>query len=122
MTPKPKKPEGPAVATWTDLLDGRRLTPMFQQWLEIKTTVPDAVLLYRMGDFYEVFFDDAKLCARALDLTLTARDKLGDNPVPMAGVPHHAIGGYKKRLIELGHKVAIGGWSSARSSRSSRPD
>lgn len=101
-----KRDLGPAVGSWTELLDGRRLTPMFGQYLELKKTVPDAVLLYRMGDFYEVFFDDAKLCAKALDLTLTQRDKLGENPVPMAGVPHHAIAGYKKRLIELGHKVA----------------
>ncbi|MCO4773637.1 MAG: DNA mismatch repair protein MutS [Deltaproteobacteria bacterium] len=98
---------GPQVGSWRDLLDGRRLTPMFRQYLELKATVPDAVMLIRMGDFYEVFFEDAKLCARALDLTLTARDKLGTNPIPMAGVPHHALGGYKKKLIELGHKVAI---------------
>ena len=100
-------PPGPQVGSWTDLLDGRRLTPMFKQYVELKATVPDAVMLIRMGDFYEVFFEDAKLCARALDLTLTARDKLGTNPIPMAGVPHHALGGYKKKLIELGHKVAI---------------
>ena len=79
---------------------------MFKQYLELHAEVPDAVLLYRMGDFYEVFFEDAHLCARELDLTLTARDKLGDNPIAMAGVPHHAIAGYKRRLIEAGHKVA----------------
>lgn len=102
-----KQDTGPEVASWRELLDGRRLTPMFQQYLELRQQVPDGVLLYRMGDFYEVFFEDAKLCSKALDLTLTARDKLGANPIPMAGVPHHALGGYKKRLIELGHKVAI---------------
>lgn len=104
--PKKKTP-GPELSDWRQLLDGRRLTPMFAQYAELKATVPDAVMLIRMGDFYEVFFDDAKLCAKALDLTLTARDKLGANPIPMAGVPHHALGGYKKKLIELGHKVAI---------------
>ena len=105
--PKTKTPSGPPIGSWRDLLDGRRLTPMFKQYLELRAEVPDAVLLYRMGDFYEVFFEDAHLCARELDLTLTARDKLGENPIAMAGVPHHAIAGYKKRLVESGHKVAL---------------
>ena len=104
--PKKKTPSGPPIGSWRDLLDGRRLTPMFKQYLELRAEVPDAVLLYRMGDFYEVFFEDAHLCARELDLTLTARDKLGENPIAMAGVPHHAIAGYKRRLVEAGHKVA----------------
>ncbi len=104
---KTKKPTGPPIGSWRDLADGRRLTPMFKQYLELRVEVPDAVLLYRMGDFYEVFFEDAHLCARELDLTLTARDKLGENPIAMAGVPHHAIPGYKKRLVEAGHKVAV---------------
>ena len=104
---KSKKPVGPAIASWRDLADGRRLTPMFRQYLALHAEVPDAVLLYRMGDFYEVFFEDAHLCARELDLTLTARDKLGDNPIAMAGVPHHSIPGYKRRLVEAGHKVAV---------------
>ncbi|MCK6527468.1 DNA mismatch repair protein MutS [Myxococcota bacterium] len=84
------------------------ITPMFRQWLEAKRQHPDAILLFRMGDFFEVFGDDAVTCARLLDLTLTSRDKdKGDDAVPMAGVPHHAVRGYVNRLLELGHKVAI---------------
>ncbi len=81
-------------------------TPMMQQYLAFKKRHQDAVLLFRMGDFYETFFEDAKLCARVLGLTLTSRDK-GTNPVPMAGFPHHAADGYIKRLIRAGHRVAI---------------
>jgi DNA mismatch repair protein MutS len=81
-------------------------TPMMKQYLAFKSRHQDAVLLFRMGDFYEVFFDDAKLCARVLGLALTSREK-GDNAVPMAGFPHHAADTYVKRLIEAGHRVAI---------------
>ncbi len=81
-------------------------TPMMKQYLAFKKRHQDAVLLFRMGDFYETFFEDAKLCARVLGLTLTSRDK-GTNPVPMAGFPHHAADGYIKRLIRAGHRVAI---------------
>jgi DNA mismatch repair protein MutS len=79
---------------------------MFQQYGELKSQHPDAVLFFRMGDFYEVFYEDAELCAKALDLTLTARNKHSD-PIPMAGVPHHAASGYVTRLTEQGFKVAI---------------
>ena len=82
-------------------------TPMFQQYGQLKSQHPDAVLFFRMGDFYEVFFEDAELCAKALDLTLTARNKHDDQPIPMAGVPHHAAAGYVTRLTEQGFKVAI---------------
>lgn len=82
-------------------------TPMFQQYGELKAQHPDAVLFFRMGDFYEVFYEDAEVCARALDLTLTARNKQADDPIPMAGVPHHAAAGYVTRLTEQGFKVAI---------------
>ncbi len=81
--------------------------PMFRQYLELKGQVPDAVLFFRMGDFYELFFEDARLAAGLLDLTLTARMKDSPEPVPMAGVPHHAVKSYITSLIELGHKVAI---------------
>jgi DNA mismatch repair protein MutS len=84
----------------------RGLTPMMRQYLAFKKKHQDAVLLFRMGDFYEVFFDDAKVCARDLGLALTTRDK-GANPVPMAGFPHHAAESYIKRLIRAGHRVAI---------------
>jgi DNA mismatch repair protein MutS len=80
---------------------------MFKQFLEIKQQVPDAILLFRMGDFFELFFEDAILGAEVLDLTLTARDKSGVRPIPMAGVPHHAVRGYIDRLLAAGHRVAI---------------
>ncbi len=82
-------------------------TPMFEQYHRLKAVNPNALLFFRMGDFYELFFDDAKVAARELDLTLTARNKNDPDPIPMAGVPHHAAGGYIQRLIEAGHRVAI---------------
>ena len=94
-------------ARLADLHDGRRVTPMLRQFLTMKEQVPDALLLFRMGDFYEMFFEDAEVAARVLDLTLTARDKSGANPIPMAGVPHHAVRGYIRRLIEAGYRVAV---------------
>ncbi len=81
-------------------------TPMMRQYLAFKEKHRDAVLLFRMGDFYEVFFDDAKVCARELGLALTSREK-GEDAVPMAGFPHHAADSYIKRLIRAGHRVAI---------------
>lgn len=85
----------------------RRLTPMLRQYLEAKAACPaNAILMFRMGDFFELFFDDAKIAARELDLTLTARDK-GDDPIPMAGVPHHAVSSYIARLVERGYSVAL---------------
>ena len=82
-------------------------TPVMRQWAEQKALHPDAILFFRMGDFYELFFDDAVVAARALDLTLTSRDKKRENPTPMCGVPHHAVKAYLRRMVELGHKVAI---------------
>ena len=82
-------------------------TPMMRQYLDLKAQVPDALLLYRMGDFYELFLDDARVAAAALDLTLTSRNKNDPDPVPMAGVPHHALDAYLRRLLDAGHKVAI---------------
>lgn len=82
-------------------------TPMMRQYLELKAQHPDAILFYRMGDFYEMFFQDAVVAARALDLTLTTRDKKKPNPVPMCGVPHHAGKTYLRRLLEQGFRVAI---------------
>jgi DNA mismatch repair protein MutS len=86
---------------------GPRLTPMLEQYLEIKAQHPDTLLLYRMGDFYETFFDDAELLARTAGVTLTSRDKDSDHPVPLAGVPYHAIDTYLARLLEAGLTVAI---------------
>jgi DNA mismatch repair protein MutS len=78
-----------------------------RQYLEAKQQVPDALLMIRMGDFYEMFFDDAVEAAQLLDITLTSRDKGSENPIPMCGVPHHALKTYVGKLLELGHKVAI---------------
>ncbi len=82
------------------------LTPMMKQYLEVKAQVPDAFLFFRLGDFYEMFFEDAVKAADLLRITLTARSK-GADKVPMCGVPYHAARRYVRRLIDLGHKVAI---------------
>ncbi len=83
------------------------MTPMLRHYLELKSQHPDAILFYRMGDFYELFFDDALKVAPLLDLTLTARQKGTPNEAPMCGVPHHAVAGYIGKLIRLGLKVAV---------------
>jgi DNA mismatch repair protein MutS len=82
-----------------------KLTPMMRQYLGTKAEYPGAVVLYRMGDFFETFYEDAETCAQILDLTLTARSKERD--IPMAGVPHHAIDGYLTKLIEAGKTVVM---------------
>jgi DNA mismatch repair protein MutS len=82
------------------------ITPMMRQYRRMKQIHPEALLLFRVGDFYEMFFDDARTASKVLSLTLTSRDK-GENAVPMAGVPHHAVDTYVKRLVEAGYKVAI---------------
>jgi DNA mismatch repair protein MutS len=82
-------------------------TPLMRQYLEIKKVHPEGILFFRMGDFYEMFFDDAVVAARALDLTLTSRDKGRDDAIPMCGVPHHSGRGYIARLTEKGHRVVL---------------
>jgi len=82
-------------------------TPMIQQYLAIKGDYPDAILFYRMGDFYEMFFEDAEVASGVLDITLTSRNKNEASPIPMCGVPHRAASSYIARLIERGYKVAI---------------
>jgi len=84
-----------------------KLTPMLAQYLEIKAAHPGALLLFRMGDFFETFFDDAKLLAEICNVTLTTRDRNSDHPVPLAGVPHHALDVYLARLLAAGLTVAI---------------
>lgn len=84
-----------------------RGTPVMQQWAQAKRAYPDALIFFRLGDFYELFEEDAVVAARLLDLTLTSRNKGKPDEVPMAGVPHHAAHGYLARLLDLGHKVAI---------------
>ena len=82
-------------------------TPMMQQYLRIKAEHPDTLVLYRMGDFYELFFGDAEKAARLLDITLTRRGQSAGEPVVMAGVPFHSVESYLGRLIKLGESVAI---------------
>lgn len=82
-------------------------TPMMQQYLRIKAEYPGMLLFYRMGDFYELFFEDAERAARLLDITLTKRGQSAGQPIPMAGVPYHAVEGYLARLVRRGVSVAI---------------
>src|ERR1044071_2037434 len=82
------------------------LSPMMQQYHEAKRAAGDALLLFRMGDFYELFYEDAKTAARTLGLALTSRDK-GEDPVPMAGFPHHQLDSYLAKIIASGARGAI---------------
>ena len=82
-------------------------TPMMAQYLAIKSEFPSTLVFYRMGDFYELFFDDAEKAARLLDITLTQRGQSAGQPVVMAGVPFHSVDSYLARLIKLGESVAI---------------
>jgi DNA mismatch repair protein MutS len=82
-------------------------TPMIAQFLRIKAEFPDTLLFYRMGDFYELFFDDARKAAELLGITLTARGKSGGNPIPMCGIPYHAADAYLVKLVRRGESVAL---------------
>ena len=84
-----------------------QLTPMFEQYMAIKTHHEDALLFYRMGDFYELFFDDAQVAAKALQITLTSRNAQAEFPIPMCGVPHHSAENYIQDLLDKGFKIAI---------------
>ncbi len=86
---------------------GDKLTPAMKQFHQFKQKYADAVLFFRMGDFYETFYDDARICSRVLGLTLTSRDKNSDNPIPLAGLPYHAVDGYLKKMLQAGYKVAV---------------
>ncbi len=83
------------------------LTPMMQQYLKTHEKVPDAILFFRLGDFYEMFFDDALKASRELEIALTGRDCGLDERAPMCGVPYHAAETYIAKLVEKGYKVAI---------------
>ena len=82
-------------------------TPMMEQYFEIKAQYPDAFLFYRLGDFYEMFYEDAEEVSQILELTLTSRNKNAEHPIPMCGVPHHSAANYIDILVEKGYKVAI---------------
>ena len=84
-----------------------KISPGMQQYLDIKKDYPDAFLLFRMGDFYELFYEDAVNAAQILEISLTSRNKNAENPIPMAGVPYHSAQQYIDVLIEQGYKVAI---------------
>lgn len=83
------------------------LTPMLRQYLEIKEQCKEAILFYRIGDFYEMFFDDAVTASKVLDIVLTSRNKNDPNPIPLCGVPYHSMEPYLQKLVEHGYKVAI---------------
>ncbi|WP_339729304.1 DNA mismatch repair protein MutS [uncultured Gimesia sp.] len=86
---------------------GKKLTPMMERYLEVKSQNPGTLLLFRMGDFYELFHEDAEIAARVLGITLTSRDKTSSNPVPMAGFPHHSLDSYLYKLIHAGYRASI---------------
>ncbi|MCP4258818.1 MAG: DNA mismatch repair protein MutS [Planctomycetes bacterium] len=83
-----------------------KLTPAMKQFHRFKQQHPDSILFFRMGDFYETFYEDAKTCSKVLGLTLTSRSK-ATNPIPLAGVPYHAVDGYLKKMLQAGYKVAV---------------
>src|SRR4249919_4310379 len=82
-------------------------TPLMRQYFAAKADYPDTLVLFRMGDFYELFYDDARKAARLLDITLTQRGASAGAPIPMAGVPYHAVEQYLAKLVKLGESVAI---------------
>src|SRR5690606_18603474 len=101
----PVSPPASTTAMSTSDLSGH--TPMMQQYLQLKAQAGSHLLFYRMGDFYEMFYDDAERGARLLNLTLTKRGTSNGAPIPMAGVPHHAMESYLARLVALGESIAI---------------
>ncbi len=89
------------------MVEKKKLTPMLKQFMDIKNQHPDKLLLFRMGDFYETFFEDAKTASKVLGITLTTRDKNAKNPVPLAGFPYHALDNYLDKLVKNGLKIVI---------------
>jgi DNA mismatch repair protein MutS len=106
MSQTPLFPEAVLPAAAPTEIDRSTLTPMVLQYLDVKTTVPDCILFFRLGDFYEIFFEDAQRASEILGITLTSRAK-GAERIPMCGVPYHAARGYIAKLVEQGLKVAI---------------
>ena len=99
--------ESPSLPYSPDMTDLSAHTPMMQQYFKLKADHPDTLVFYRMGDFYELFFGDAEKVTRLLDITLTTRGQTAGQPIPMAGVPFHALENYLGRLIKMGESVAI---------------
>lgn len=90
-----------------DAINREQLSPMMRHYVSIKEQHPDCLILYRLGDFYEMFFEDAEVGSRILELTLTGRDCGLPERCPMAGVPHHVIESYAAKLVNAGHKVCL---------------
>ena len=88
-------------------IDRAKLSPMMKLYMETKEQYSDCILFYRLGDFFELFFDDAKLVSKELSLTLTGRDCGLEERAPMCGVPYHAVDAYLNQLVSKGYKVAI---------------
>src|SRR5580692_9180907 len=102
-TPLPAANEPPPAPSGED----QRVTPLMEQYVEIKAANPDCLLFYRMGDFYELFFEDAEVASRALGIVLTKRGKHRGQDIPMCGVPVERADDYLHRLIAKGHRVAV---------------
>ena len=105
-----ESPLNPAILTTAQLATAESratATPMMEQFIEIKANNPDSLLFYRMGDFYELFFEDAVDASRALGITLTKRGQHLGQDIPMCGVPVHAADDYLQKLISLGFRVAV---------------
>src|SRR6202790_2870594 len=103
MDATPLPADAPPAAAGED----SRVTPLMEQYIEIKAANPDCLLFYRMGDFYELFFEDAEVASRALGIVLTKRGKHRGADIPMCGVPVHRADEYLHRLIAQGHRVAV---------------
>ncbi len=88
-------------------MEPSKITPMMQQYLQIKERYRDAILFFRLGDFYEMFFEDAQTASKILDIALTSRNKNEDASVPLCGVPYHSAEPYIQKLLDAGHKVAV---------------
>src|SRR4051812_20675325 len=101
------KPPSPAPASAKPPPDPASLSPAMRQYQQFKAQYPEYVLFFRMGDFYEMFWEDAKQAAKTLGVALTSRNKGAVDEIPMAGVPFHAVEGYLRKMIAAGHKVAI---------------
>src|SRR5512146_3320290 len=99
----PACPSARGAAAWGDVVS----TPIRRQYLEVKRRYPQAIVFFRLGDFYETFDDDAKLVASELEITLTSKPMGKDLRVPLAGVPHHSLQAHLKKLVSRGYKVAI---------------